>query len=88
MSLKITWVLFFGLAIHFSNAQNNNNQKESKELNQTTDVLTFHTNWPIIKLTKGPKQHWFGYYDKWQVDPTGRYLLGCEVDNFLKSKFY
>ncbi len=34
----------------------------------------------ITKLTNGPRQHWFGYYDKWQIDPTGRYLLGMEVD--------
>ena len=31
-------------------------------------------------MTKGPKFHWFGYYDKWQFDPGGRYVLGCEVD--------
>jgi hypothetical protein len=26
-------------------------------------------------ITRGPGHHWFGYYDKWQVDPTGRYAL-------------
>ncbi len=31
-------------------------------------------------LTRGPKYHWFGYYDKLQFDPTGRYVLGMEVD--------
>jgi hypothetical protein len=35
---------------------------------------------PVRRLTKGPKFHWFGYYDKWQFDPGGRYVLGCEVD--------
>lgn len=35
---------------------------------------------PVRRLTNGPKFHWFGYYDKWQFDPTGRYVLGCEVD--------
>lgn len=39
----------------------------------------------ITKLTNGPKQHWFGYYDKEQVDPTGRYVLVCEVDTFFRS---
>jgi hypothetical protein len=34
---------------------------------------------PIRPLTKGPKFHWFGYYDKWQFDPTNRYVLGNEV---------
>ncbi len=32
------------------------------------------------KLTKGPKYHWFGYYDKLQFDPTGRFVLCMEVD--------
>ncbi len=35
---------------------------------------------PVRALTKGPKFHWFGYYDKHQFDPTGRYILGMQVD--------
>jgi len=35
---------------------------------------------PIRPITHGPEYHWFGYYDKWQVDPTGRYALGMAVD--------
>ena len=35
---------------------------------------------PSRALTGGPKYHWFGYYDKCQFDPTGRYVLGMEVD--------
>jgi hypothetical protein len=35
---------------------------------------------PVRALTRGPKFHWFGYYDKWEFDPTGRYVLGMEVD--------
>ena len=35
---------------------------------------------PIRALTSGPKHHWFGYYDKWEFDPSGRYVLGMEVD--------
>lgn len=35
---------------------------------------------PIRALTKGPKHHWFGYYDKWEFDPSSRYVLGMEVD--------
>lgn len=31
------------------------------------------------QLTKGPKFHWFGYYDKLEFDPTGRYILANEV---------
>ena len=32
------------------------------------------------RLSRGPKFHWFGYYDKWQFDPTNRYVLGNQVD--------
>lgn len=35
---------------------------------------------PVRAITKAPKHHWFGYYDKWQFDPTDRYVLGMEVD--------
>lgn len=35
---------------------------------------------PVRAITKGPKFHWFGYYDKLQFDPTSRYALGMEVD--------
>ena len=35
---------------------------------------------PVRAITQGPKAHWFGYYDKEQVDPSGRYVLGMEVD--------
>ena len=45
----------------------------------------FETDFPALPITSGPRQHWFGYYDKLQVDPTGRYVLGCEVDLFFRS---
>lgn len=35
---------------------------------------------PMRPVTAGPKFHWFGYYDKWQFDPSDRYALGMEVD--------
>jgi len=34
---------------------------------------------PVRAITKGPKFHWFGYYDKLQFDPSSRYVLGMEV---------
>jgi hypothetical protein len=34
---------------------------------------------PVRTITRGPKHHWFGYYDKLQFDPTQRYVLGMEV---------
>lgn len=35
---------------------------------------------PIRRITHGPEHHWFGYYDKFQFDPSDRYVLGMEVD--------
>ena len=35
---------------------------------------------PVRPITRGPKFHWFGYYDKLELDPSGRYVLGMEVD--------
>lgn len=35
---------------------------------------------PVRALTRGPKFHWFGYYDKLEFDPTNRYILANEID--------
>ncbi len=35
---------------------------------------------PVRQISRGPKHHWFGYYDKLQFDPSNRYVLGMEVD--------
>ena len=35
---------------------------------------------PVRAITSGPRYHWFGYYDKFQFDVTGRFVLGLEVD--------
>lgn len=35
---------------------------------------------PVRAITKGPRFHWFGYYDKFQFDPSGRHVLGMEVE--------
>ena len=34
----------------------------------------------IRAITSAPGFHWFGYYDKLQFDPSGRYILGMNVD--------
>ena len=34
---------------------------------------------PVRIITRGPKHHWFGYYDKFQFDPSNRYVLGMKV---------
>jgi hypothetical protein len=37
-------------------------------------------SWVTVRpITRGPAYHWFGYYDKLQFDPSGRYVLGMEV---------
>jgi hypothetical protein len=35
---------------------------------------------PVRAVTRGPKYHFFGYYEKFPWDATGRYLLALEVD--------
>src|SRR6056297_2024026 len=34
---------------------------------------------PTRVITSGPLHHWFGYYDKWQFDPSDRFVLSNEV---------
>ena len=34
----------------------------------------------VIALTRGPKHHFFGYYDIQTWDSTGRYVLALESD--------
>ncbi|MBN2327608.1 MAG: hypothetical protein JXR73_10680 [Candidatus Omnitrophica bacterium] len=34
---------------------------------------------PCEEVTAGPQSHWFSYYDKFQFDPSGRYVLGMEI---------
>lgn len=35
---------------------------------------------PAKAVTRGPKHHFFGYYEKTPWDATGRYMLGTETD--------
>ena len=35
---------------------------------------------PVRVITRGPKHHWFAYYDKFEFDLTDRYVLSMEVD--------
>ena len=35
---------------------------------------------PYKQLTKAPGAHWFAYYDKFETDPTGRYVLAMRAD--------
>ena len=39
------------------------------------------TQSPVVRrVSQPPGVHWFGYYDKFQFDPTDRYLLGMRAD--------
>jgi hypothetical protein len=35
---------------------------------------------PTRAITRGPLNHWFGYYDKREFDPTNRYVLSNQID--------
>ncbi len=40
---------------------------------------------PVRQITRGPTHHWFGYYDKFETDPSDRFVLGMQV-GFEHSK--
>ena len=40
---------------------------------------------PAVAITQAPGQHWFGYYDKRQVDFSGRFALGARVSPIFRS---
>jgi hypothetical protein len=47
---------------------------------QRTSGATAGTLPPIRQLTRWPKFHWFGYYDKLQFSPDNRFVLSNRVD--------
>lgn len=55
-------------------------EKETGELVKATSPVIVQQYVPTRFITKGPKHHWFGYYDKLEFDPSGRYVLSNEVD--------
>jgi len=71
----------------------NNRREFIKQLAGGTVVLSLpallsfakENNLPVSAITKGPKYHWFGYYDKLQFDPTNRFVLCMEVDFEMRS---
>jgi hypothetical protein len=42
--------------------------------------VEFTANVSVRAITRGPRFHWFGYYDKFEFDPSGRRVLAMEVD--------
>ena len=45
-----------------------------------SQLYAAHPDVTVTQITHGPKHHWFGYYDKLEFDPSGRYVLSNEVD--------
>ena len=43
------------------------------------DIGTLETFVPTRAITRGPKNHWFGYYDKREFDPSGKLVLANEL---------
>ncbi|MHC4192110.1 MAG: hypothetical protein ACYSUB_20970 [Planctomycetota bacterium] len=54
----------------------NNSDSETTNVRQETAEFSIS----VRPITHGAKYHWFGYYDKMEFDPTGRYVLGMQVD--------
>jgi hypothetical protein len=42
--------------------------------------VQINAQFKVEPITTGPGFHWFGYYDKFQFDPTDRFVLGMQVD--------
>ncbi|NLN92560.1 MAG: hypothetical protein GX130_04515 [Candidatus Hydrogenedens sp.] len=51
----------------------------SLSVSATADTSLCEAEVPFMALTEGPMAHWFAYYDKFQFDPSDRYVLAMEV---------
>ena len=72
-------VVFFALSACTSGAINNLFKDPDNERITTADPAT-KLYVPVKRITQSPGFHWFGYYDKLQCDPNGRYILGMRTD--------
>lgn len=48
-------------------------------LSIAAEAKSYDARVPVRVITQGPRHHWFAYYDKWQFDPSDRYVLSNEV---------
>ncbi len=59
-------------------------RQDGKDISMTADFKEWSEKsqimFPVKPITSGPLHHWFGYYDKFQTDPSDRYVLSMEVD--------
>ncbi|HUT33649.1 MAG TPA: LamG-like jellyroll fold domain-containing protein [Planctomycetota bacterium] len=76
--------LVYGVALYgwlLDEAWVKRNAAETAKLTEAPEPLPRDPEPPPVRaITKGPKFHWFTYYDRPQFDPTCRYALGLEVD--------
>ncbi len=49
-------------------------------LARAADTATEENLPPVRAITKGPRYHWFGYYDKFQFSADNRFVLANEID--------
>ena len=64
----------------FLDASHKNDLNCFKSENYTDSAAIDSSVVKVEALTTGPNFHWFGYYDKFQFDPSERYLLSMEID--------
>jgi len=79
-----TKILLFGLSLCIisnagCNSKNQNSETDDSTINSSTSEAIVNRYVPTRFITTGPKHHWFGYYDKLEFDPSGRYVLSNEV---------
>ncbi len=55
----------------------------SSPADKSLEIIEAHQ--PVVAITQAPDQHWFGYYDKRQIDFSGRYALGARVPPIFRS---
>ncbi len=74
---------FFGLALASLSCNSEKHLNLIKEANTTGAYNDFMSKSefkvPVYPLTKGPDHHWFAYYDKFQTDPTDRFVLAMRT---------
>lgn len=82
MKTNILHLIIIVLLIFACQPKKNGTQGDqpTKELTEVQTGAIVNEYVPTRFITQGPKHHWFGYYDKLEFDPTGRYVLSNEVD--------
>ena len=52
----------------------------TRRVNPPAGLIMADMERPVDSLTRDPRRHFFGYYDKCPWDSTGRYALALETD--------